>query len=204
MLALAVISVITTTALAAAPTQVQLHPSQPNKGELSVDFVGSTPAPGSCKFGARAKESSVTTTQFNFPNIGTLHQAVLDFGARFGLQAGDVAWYACSCDGGKTFSANTSVTPITAAPPRAAIFGDFGLTQDIIMSALAADSGNEVRSILPPALISFTAPHLVFPLPACPPATPPPQVFDYVLHVGDFAVSWPWSFAPMHGVTHYN
>ena len=176
MLALAVISVITTTALAAAPTQVQLHPSQPNKGELSVDFVGSTPAPGSCKFGARAQESSVTTTQFNFPNIGTLHQAVLDFGARFGLQAGDVAWYACSCDGGKTFSANTSVTPITAAPPRAAIFGDFGLTNDVVMSALAADSGNEVRSILPHPLFSFTAPLTLFSptlFSPCPPARTP-------------------------------
>jgi len=140
MLALAALA---TTALAAVPTQVQLHPSAPNKGELSVDFVGSNPGAGSCKFGASGKDATVATTQFNFPNIGTLHQAVLDFG-RFGLKAGDVAWYACSADGARTFSANTSVTPITAAPPRAAIFGDFGIQNDVVMAALAADSGNEV------------------------------------------------------------
>ena len=140
MLALAALA---TTALAAAPTQVQLHPSAPNKGELSIDFVGSNPGAGSCKFGASGKDATVATTQFNFPNIGTMHQAVLDFG-RFGLKAGDVAWYACSADGARTFSANTSVTPISAAPPRAAIFGDFGIQNDVVMAALAADSGNEV------------------------------------------------------------
>lgn len=132
-----------TTALAVAPTQVQLHPSQPNKGELAVDFVSSAPGAGSCAFGARGADVSVGTTQFDYPNIGTLHQAVLDFG-RFGLQAGDVAWYTCSADGGITFSVNTSVIPITAAPPRAAIFGDFGLQNDVVMSALAADAGNDV------------------------------------------------------------
>jgi hypothetical protein len=137
------LATLATTALAAAPTQVQLHPSQPNKGELSVDFVGAAAAPGSCAFGARGLDATVATTQFNFPNIGTLHQAVLNF-QRFGLQAGDVAWYACSADGGATFSANTSVVPITANPPRAAIFGDFGLQNDVVMSALAADAGNEV------------------------------------------------------------
>ena len=127
------------TALAAPPTQVQLHPSAPNAGELSVDFVGAAPAPGSCNFGARGLGATVATTQFNYPNIGTLHQAVLDFG-RFGLLAGDVAWYACSADGGSTFSANTSVVPITSKPPRSAIFGDFGLQNDVVMAALAADT----------------------------------------------------------------
>jgi hypothetical protein len=135
---------LVTASLAAAPTQVQLHPSAPNKGELSIDFVGSAPAPGSCVFGARGKDASVATTQFEFPNIGTLHQAVLDFG-RFGLQAGDSAWYACSADGARTFSANTTITPIPAGAVRAAIFGDFGLQNDVVMSALAADAGNEVR-----------------------------------------------------------
>ena len=107
-----------------------------------MDFVGAAPAPGSCAFGARGADATVATTQFNFPNIGTMHQAVLDFG-RFGLQTGDVAWCACSADGGRTFSANTSVVPITAGPPRAAIFADFGLANDVVMSALAADAGNE-------------------------------------------------------------
>ena len=53
---------------AAAPTQVQLHPSAPNRGELSIDFVGATPAPGSCALGARGQQATVATTQFNFPN----------------------------------------------------------------------------------------------------------------------------------------
>jgi hypothetical protein len=145
MLRAAAFTALATTALAAAPTQVQLHPSAPNQGELSVDFVGSAPGAGSCQFGARGKDATVATTQFAFPNIGTLHQAVLDFG-RFGLQGGDVAWYTCSADGGASYSANASVTPITAAPPRAAIFGDFGIANDVIMSALAADAGNEVRT----------------------------------------------------------
>jgi len=142
MHAFASLTALATTALAAAPTQVQLHPSAPNKGELSVDFVGAAPGAGSCKFGAAGAAATVPTTQFDFPNIGTMHQAVLDFG-RLGLQAGDVAWYACSADGGRTYSANTSVTPITAAPPRAAIFGDFGIQNDVVMAALAADAGNE-------------------------------------------------------------
>lgn len=142
--ALTSLSALAATVLAAAPTQVQLHPSAPNAGELSVDFVGATRGSGSCVFGARGKDATVPTTQFDFPNIGTMHQAVLDFG-RFGLQAGDVAWYACSADNGQTFSANTSVTPITAAPTRAAIFGDFGIQNDVVMAALAADAGDEVR-----------------------------------------------------------
>ena len=138
MHAFAALAALATTALAAAPTQVQLHPSAPNKGELSVDFVGAAPGAGSCKFGAAGAAATVPTTQFDFPNIGTMHQAVLDFG-RLGLQAGDVAWYACSADGGRTFSANTSVTPITAAPPRAAIFGDFGIQNDVVMDQLATE-----------------------------------------------------------------
>ena len=144
MHALTTLAAFTATALAAAPTQVQLHPSAPNKGELSVDFVGSTQGAGSCKFGAAGAAATVPTTQFDFPNIGTMHQAVLDFG-RLGLQAGDVAWYTCTADGGASYSANTSVTPITAAPPRAALMGDFGIQNDVVMAALAADAGNEVR-----------------------------------------------------------
>ena len=50
-----------TAALAAPPTQVQLHPSAPNAGELSVDFVGaghsvggvSAPAPRFRRFECR-------------------------------------------------------------------------------------------------------------------------------------------------------
>lgn len=138
----------------AAPTQVQLHPSAPNKGELSVDFVGATAAPGSCVYGARGKDATTPTTQFNFPNIGTLHQAVLNFG-RFGLQAGDVAWYACSADGGASFSPNSTVVPITASAPRAAIFGDFGLQNDVVMGALAVDAGNNVRGSRGPQALTF-------------------------------------------------
>lgn len=143
--ALSILAALATSALAAAPTQVQLHPSAPNKGELSVDFVGAAPGAGSCKFGAAGAAATVLTTQFDFPNIGTMHQAVLDFG-RFGLQAGDAAWYTCSADGGASYSKNTSVTPITASPPRAAIFADFGIQNDVIMAALAVDARNEVRA----------------------------------------------------------
>ncbi len=110
------------TSLAAAvaqPTQVQLHPSLPNKGEMSLDFVCTERAVGTVVIGAGSATATIPTTYFSFPNIGDLHQALLDFG-RFGLAAGDKAWYQVSC--GASTSANTTVTPIVATP-RIAVFG---------------------------------------------------------------------------------
>lgn len=123
---------------AAPPTQVQIHPSRPNLGEYSLDFVGSTASPGKVVFGFNGASATLPTTSFAYPNIGTLHQAVLDFG-RFGVTAGAKAWYQASADNGATFSLNFTVTPIVAVP-RVAIWGDFGLSNDIIMAQLAADS----------------------------------------------------------------
>ena len=124
-------------ASAKAPTQVQLHPTGVD-GELSVDFVGTVSAAGSVEFGFAGKSASVPTSSFAFPNIGQLHQAVFGF-AQFGIAAGEGAWYRVSADAGATFSANYSITPI-AAMPRFAVFGDFGLSNDIIMKQLAVDS----------------------------------------------------------------
>jgi hypothetical protein len=95
-------------------------------------------SPGTVQFGAHGASASVPSSSITFPNIGQLHAAVFSF-AQFGVAVGERAWYRVSADAGATWSANFSITPIVAVP-RIAVWGDFGLANDIIMSQLAADS----------------------------------------------------------------
>ena len=125
-------------AAAQAPTQITIHPSH-DEGELSLDFVGKLgAASGSVQFGALGQQATVATTNFAVSTIGQMHQAVLPFKAHFGLSAGDAAWYRCTADGA-TWSQNYTLFPIVAVP-RAAVFGDFGIQNDVIMATLANDS----------------------------------------------------------------
>ena len=125
-------------AAAQAPTQITIHPSH-DEGELSLDFVGKLgAASGSVQFGALGQQATVATTNFAVASIGQMHQAVLPFKAHFGLSAGDAAWYRCTADGA-TWSQNYTLFPIVAVP-RAAVFGDFGIQNDVIMATLANDS----------------------------------------------------------------
>ena len=127
--------------VAAQPTQITLHPSHA-EGELSLDFVGQAGATsGLVQYGAHGQSAQVVTTNFEVSTIGQLHQAVLPFASSFGVVAGDAAWYRCTADGGATWSANYTIHPVVATP-RAAVFGDFGLSNDVIMASLANDSAH--------------------------------------------------------------
>lgn len=137
---LGALSVSAALVAAQAPTQITLHPSHA-EGELSLDFVGKAgAASGLVQFGARGLRAQVATTNFAVSTIGQLHQAVLPFAKNFGLAVGDSAWYRCTADG-VTWSSNFTIRPIVARSA-AAIFGDFGISNDVIMTSLANASAS--------------------------------------------------------------
>ena len=104
-------------------------------GQLSVDFVGTaTQANGAVQWGVGGASQTVASTNFQHPEIGTLHQGIFTFA---GVSAGARAWYCVTADS-QTWSANYTIVPVVAVP-RVAVFGDFGLSNDIIMAQLAAD-----------------------------------------------------------------
>lgn len=123
-------------ATAQTPKQVQIHPTG-KQAAFSVDFVGVPGAlSGKVQFGAHGEVATVPTTSFVYPNIGAMHQATFDF-SRFGVSADEPGWYRVSADGA-TWSANFSVTPFVATY-RSAIFGDFGIANDVVMDQLARE-----------------------------------------------------------------
>lgn len=106
-------------------------------GELSIDFVSSD-ATGSVTYGmVGAAPKTVPTTSFLFDTVGNMHQAIMIWS---GLAPGEAAWYIVSAGGAS--STNFTVTPVPARTPNDifAVFGDFGLVNDIIMSKLIVDA----------------------------------------------------------------
>lgn len=73
------------------------------------------------------------TTSFYYDTIGQMHQGALAF-------AGAAAGAACSYRVGTAAGASStySVTPIVAHAERFAVFGDFGLVNDIVMADLTS------------------------------------------------------------------
>ena len=69
---------------------------------------------------------SVSTTSFNYTNVGFMHQALLDFG---NIMPGTSASYTITTANGTT--APFHVTPIhVAGTERFAVYGDFGTLND--------------------------------------------------------------------------
>jgi hypothetical protein len=131
-----VVALTFASAVAQAPTQTQIHPTG-KAGEFSVDFVGAATAlNGKVEFGAHGQVATLPTTSFAYPNIGAMHQAMLDF-TRFGVKADERGWYRVTANSA-TWSANFSVTPFVSNY-RAAIFGDFGIANDVVMDQLAQE-----------------------------------------------------------------
>ena len=102
-------------------------------GTLSVDFVETKDrtwgyVETSCG-GAPAVRSN--TTSFYYDTIGQMHQGTLVFA---GAAAGTACSYRAVTAAGA--SSSFSVTPIVSHPERFAIFGDFGLVNDIVMTDL--------------------------------------------------------------------
>lgn len=126
---------------AAAPEQIHIaYTGVP--GQVSVDFVSSASAQGSVTFGGPGQAAkTIPTSSFYFNTVGYMHQAVMTW---TGLHAGEKVWYSVSA-GGAT-SANFTVTPIPARHPQDvfAVFGDFGLVNDVIMAKLTADAQSGV------------------------------------------------------------
>jgi hypothetical protein len=108
------------TTASAQPTQIQIHPTGV-VGQVSVDFVapaGQTSGSVQYATGGSAP-TTVSTTNFVYPEIGQMHQAVITF---TGAQAGDSAWYMVTGDGNK-WSSNFSIVPVVSGQPRFAVFG---------------------------------------------------------------------------------
>ena len=79
--------------------------------------------------GAPAVRSN--TTSFYYDTIGQMHQGTLVFA---GAAAGTACSYRAVTAAGA--SSSFSVTPIVSHPERFAIFGDFGLVNDVVMTDL--------------------------------------------------------------------
>jgi len=105
-------------------------------GELAVDFVASAGG-GAAAYTSVDKIAwkSVAATQFHAPTIGYMSQALLDYK---GIQAGSPAYYYVT--GGSENSSIFEVTPVVARPEVFAVYGDFGLANDICMDDLIAEA----------------------------------------------------------------
>lgn len=78
------------------------------------------------------------STSFNFLEIGWMHQALMQFGT---LQMGTPAWYQVgSGQGGWSSAFKVFPRPARGKKEVFAVFGDFGLSNDISMNALIADA----------------------------------------------------------------
>ena len=104
---------------------------------LSVDFV-SQAADGVVQFGASALPSNMrnaTTTSFAFLEIGNMHQGLMAFDATPGASG-----FYRVCSGGECSTVFHVVPNVAAGEERFAVFGDFGLTNDVSMSDLIAEA----------------------------------------------------------------
>jgi hypothetical protein len=128
-----------TAVLAAAKVPEQIHIAYTGiKGELSVDFV-SDAAVGAARWTVDNSSWTLSnSTSFNFVEIGWMHQALMQFGT---LKTGAPAWYQVgSQQGGWSPAFKVFPRPARGEQEVFAVFGDFGLSNDISMNALIADA----------------------------------------------------------------
>ena len=108
------------------------------RGELAVDFVSSDAA-GLVSYSKTGTTwINVTSTSFNFVEIGWMHQAMMPL---TDIAVGTPVQYRV----GGPVSGFSNVFSAVPKPARAgsevfAVFGDFGLTNDVCMDALTADA----------------------------------------------------------------
>jgi len=133
----AVLAFLSLALLPAVAKIEQIHISYTGvQGELAVDFVASSA--GSAQAYTSLDKStwrSVPATQFHALTIGYMSQALLDFK---GISAGSPAFYFVS--GGGDNSTIFEVTPIVSRPEVFAVYGDFGLANDVCMDNLVAEA----------------------------------------------------------------
>ena len=151
----------------AAPEQV--HVSYTGKpSELALDFVSSSNEQAYVTVTSRGVNTRVNTSSFHFPQIGYMNQALLSFP---GIERGESASYTITADGAS--SESFSVTPELSHPERFAIFGDFGLVNDVCMEDLTAQAkagvydsvlhvGDCAYTFSPLSTLSSFAPRSVF------------------------------------------
>jgi hypothetical protein len=114
-------------------------------GQYSVDFV----SPDQNGFVAWSLDNKTFTTanstSFYFLTIGYMHQGLLDFSAGSTLQPGTPAYYKVGTSN-VGWSHTYTVTPVPARYPSEvfAVFGDFGLANDVCMNTLISDAANGV------------------------------------------------------------
>jgi hypothetical protein len=103
----------------------------PTPAVLSVDFVSTSASPAQAwtSLDNKTWAAPVAATTFHAPTIGYMSQAVLNFA---GVQPGQAAYYKLAA-GGDT-SPVFEVTPEVARPEVFAVFGDFGLSNDVCMT----------------------------------------------------------------------
>lgn len=136
--------------------------------------------------------TNVSSTSFNFVEIGYMHQALISL---TDIAVGAPVQYRV---GGPV----SGFSPTFTAVPRPArgdsevfaVFGDFGLTNDVCMDALVGASPTAWASACPVGeRAPLTRPHPTrrrFPRPPPRAADSKAGVFDSVLHVGDWAYNF--------------
>jgi len=118
------------TIASASISQVVVHYS--GACELSVDFV-STAEAGTISIDGGA---ATATSSFEFPSVGWMHQAVFK---ALRCEPGAPVNYRLD-SGGDSVNYTTYATAARSPSEVYAIFGDFGLVNDVIMSALKNES----------------------------------------------------------------
>jgi len=114
-------------------------------GELSVDFVCAAGGAGSVGYTIDGKKTwtVANASSYNYASIGDMQQALI--APVWTPTPGAVLSYYCACaDGSK--SDEFDVTPVPARYPSEvhAIFGDFGLLNDVSMANLTSDATSGV------------------------------------------------------------
>jgi len=124
------------------PTIEQIHVSYTGiLGQYSVDFVSSDPDGYVAWSLDNTTFTTVNSTSFYFSTIGNMHQGLLDFPSSGTLQPGTPAYYKVGTSK-VGWSPVFEVTPIPKRYPSEvfAVFGDFGLANDVSMNALISDA----------------------------------------------------------------
>lgn len=125
-------------AAAATPAVEQVHVAYTGvAGQLSVDFVGLDGVGFVQTSTDNVTWSTTATTAFYFFTVGWMHQGLLDWGA---VGVGETVYYRVGCGNGTSGTFAVTPRPARGANEVFAVFGDFGLVNNVCLDALVADA----------------------------------------------------------------
>jgi len=125
-------------AAAGAPAVEQVHVAYTGTpGQLSVDFVAVDSAGFVEVSSDNATWTRAATTSFYFFTVGWMHQGLLDWGS---VGSGQTVFYRVGCGNGTSATFAIVPRPARGAQEVFAVFGDFGLVNNVCLDALVADA----------------------------------------------------------------